>query len=98
MALRPCLRCKNLIPKGSYCASCRPRPADPGRLRGAAGVKLRERVRWIYGHRCQHCGAVGVPLEVHHIDHNAANNTLRNLTVLCRPCHARANRGDLPAP
>jgi 5-methylcytosine-specific restriction endonuclease McrA len=32
-------------------------------------------------------GAEGVPLEVHHRDHDQTNNAIPNLTVLCRSCH-----------
>ncbi len=43
-----------------------------------------------FGHRCAQCGASGVALEVHHRDHNAANNGSTNLTLLCKPCHVKA--------
>ena len=35
---------------------------------------------------CQWCGDDN-KLHVHHLDHNRANCNLRNLTVLCGPCH-----------
>ena len=44
----------------------------------------------VYAHRCGACGATGVPLELHHRDHEHRNNAPTNLIVLCQPCHARA--------
>jgi 5-methylcytosine-specific restriction endonuclease McrA len=87
MALRPCLKCGRLTPRGSYCPGCKPR-----RLRGRTGVELRETVRRIHGHRCQDCGATGVPLDVHHRDGDPANNALSNLEPLCRSCHAKVSQ------
>jgi len=43
-----------------------------------------------FGYRCANCRAEGVRLEVHHVDHDAANNLPQNLVVLCKSCHARA--------
>jgi 5-methylcytosine-specific restriction endonuclease McrA len=43
-----------------------------------------------FGHRCAQCGATGVALDVHHQDHTASNNAPSNLTLLCKPCHAKA--------
>jgi 5-methylcytosine-specific restriction endonuclease McrA len=82
MALRPCLKCGRLIAKGSCCRGCKPR-----RLRGRAGVELREKVRRIHGHRCQGCGVTGVPLQIHHRDGNPGNDALSNLEPLCPGCH-----------
>jgi 5-methylcytosine-specific restriction endonuclease McrA len=86
---RPCITCGELIDAGSYCSQHR-WPSSPGRLRGRAGVELRERVKRIHGHRCRHCGVTGVPLEVHHRNGDHTDNRLANLLPLCRPCHARA--------
>jgi hypothetical protein len=36
---------------------------------------------------CQRCKADSVPLEVHHIDRDRANNSPANLMKLCGPCH-----------
>jgi len=52
MAVTPCLRCKRLQRDGSYCRACRPRPHDPGRLRGRAGQELRARVLASFAHSC----------------------------------------------
>lgn len=91
MALRrPCLTCGRLTAAGSYCRTCGRWPASPGRLRGRRGQELRARVLAAFAHRCSECGATGVPLEVHHVDHNAANNRPTNLEPLCRPCHTKA--------
>lgn len=37
---------------------------------------------------CEHCGATGVELEVHHRDLNFLNNTPSNLVYLCKKCHS----------
>lgn len=37
---------------------------------------------------CSRCGNTNKPVLVaHHLDHDRTNNTLRNLTWLCRNCH-----------
>lgn len=37
---------------------------------------------------CKYCGETNIKrLQVHHIDEDRSNNSLDNLTVLCRPCH-----------
>jgi 5-methylcytosine-specific restriction endonuclease McrA len=53
-------------------------------------VVARADVLKAFAYRCAECGGTGVPLDVHHRDHDAANNRAANLTVLCRPCHAKA--------
>ncbi|MDX2136674.1 MAG: HNH endonuclease [Chloroflexota bacterium] len=45
------------------------------------------------GHRCEDCGLESwknqpIPLELHHIDGNADNNTRENLQLLCPNYHA----------
>jgi 5-methylcytosine-specific restriction endonuclease McrA len=86
MALRSCLKCRRLIPRGSYCPGCK-----PWRLRGRAGVELRERVKRRDGYVCVECGCPHT-LQVHHLDGDPANNAMANLVTLCAPCHARASR------
>lgn len=46
-----------------------------------------------YGHKCQSCGQSEwlnsqIPLEAHHIDGSADNNTFSNFSLLCPNCHA----------
>jgi 5-methylcytosine-specific restriction endonuclease McrA len=87
---RPCLSCRQLTAAGSYCQNCKRWPSSPGRLRGRRGQELRARVLNAFAHKCAHCGATGVRLEVHHVDHDHQNNAPTNLTVLCKACHAKA--------
>lgn len=41
---------------------------------------------------CALCGQSKQRVAVHHIDHNATNNSLTNLVTLCEPCHGRYHR------
>lgn len=58
------------------------------------------------GHRCRVCGAdpVEARLDVHHIDHDRANNRDSNLVTLCHPCHRQVHAegyrpdGTIPEP
>jgi 5-methylcytosine-specific restriction endonuclease McrA len=50
-------------------------------------------------YRCCHCQvrfSQRVPSEIHHIDHNSKNNSLRNLMAVCPTCHAAHHRHDMP--
>jgi 5-methylcytosine-specific restriction endonuclease McrA len=57
------------------------------------------------GHRCQHCGVgateLGQEPDVHHItpvrefDQPSKAHTLQNVISLCRPCHRRAEAGEI---
>jgi hypothetical protein len=47
----------------------------------------------VQGGRCAHCGESG-PLELHHIDHEPANDDPVNHVMLCRHRHRIA--GGLP--
>ena len=85
---KPCLRCGRLT-AGSYCDSHR-WPSSPGRLSGRRAQRLRKELLRAFAYRCAECGATGVPLEVHHRDHDHRNNTLTNLQPLCRRCHGKA--------
>lgn len=38
-------------------------------------------------HTCCVCNVENVPVQIHHIDENPANNSIENLAVLCLPCH-----------
>jgi 5-methylcytosine-specific restriction endonuclease McrA len=51
---------------------------------------LNARVLAAFGHRCGRCGKIGVPVEIHHRDHDVTNNSMANLVPLCKPCHAKA--------
>ncbi len=86
---RRCITCRRLLAAGSYCARCQPRPADPGRIRGRRNQKRRARLTAAQGGRCGRCGAIE-PLELHHVDHNPANDAPANLIMLCRRCHRLA--------
>jgi len=88
---RRCLRCRALITTGSYCNAHKPRPASPGRVTGRRGQAIRAWVLLAHDNRCARCGADGVPLEVHHANHDYTDNSPQNLTVLCRRCHALAS-------
>jgi 5-methylcytosine-specific restriction endonuclease McrA len=57
---------------------------------GRRWQQIRAHVFAVHGERCGRCGAVGVPLEVHHRDHDHTNNAISNLQPLCRSCHAKA--------
>ena len=81
---RPCLRC-GVLSEGSYCPEHQPR-----RPRGKQLARLRARAFRAYGRRCQDCGRSDVPLELHHVDGDTSNNTVRNLIPLCRDCHHEA--------
>jgi 5-methylcytosine-specific restriction endonuclease McrA len=93
---RRCLRCRTLIASGSYCQAHKPRPRDPDRIRGRRGQQIRAWALAAGGYCCAACGAAEVALEVHHRDHDPANNAPANLRVLCKPCHARAGLGARP--
>jgi hypothetical protein len=41
----------------------------------------------VYGPRCGDCGRSDVPLEVHHVNGDPADNRLVNTIPLCRDCH-----------
>jgi 5-methylcytosine-specific restriction endonuclease McrA len=82
-----CITCRKLIDRGSYCPAHLPRPADPGRLRGRRNQERRARLIAQQSGRCGHCSAAGMPLELHHRDHDPANDDPANLIMLCRRCH-----------
>jgi 5-methylcytosine-specific restriction endonuclease McrA len=43
-----------------------------------------------YGRRCVECGRSDVPLEVHHLNSDPADNRIANTIPLCRDCHRQA--------
>ena len=81
---RPCLTCGALT-EGSYCAEHR-----PWRPRGRHNARLRSRVFAVYRRRCHECGRSDVPLEVHHVNGDPADNAIANTIPLCRDCHYAA--------
>jgi hypothetical protein len=83
---RRCITCRRLIDAGSYCPTCKPRPADPGRIRGRRNQEGRARLTAAQGGRCARCGTLA-PLELHHLDHDPAIERPWNLIMLCRRCH-----------
>jgi 5-methylcytosine-specific restriction endonuclease McrA len=88
-----CLDCRRRIERGSRCARCERRrfPNSPDRMRGRSWQQTRAGVLQAFGYRCAECGATGVPLQVHHRDHDHTHNDLGNLLPLCRGCHRRAS-------
>lgn len=55
---------------------------------------LRRYVLEVQGHKCAECllsiwNGKPIPIELDHIDGNANNNSLDNLRLLCRNCHAQ---------
>ena len=50
-------------------------------------TKLRSWVMERDGYRCQVCDATEKTLQVHHVDHDRANNKPTNLLTVCAPCH-----------
>lgn len=57
--------------------------------------KIRSLIRERDGFRCQMCGCPQTEclkaLDVHHIDYDKKNDSLRNLISLCKPCHTKTN-------
>jgi 5-methylcytosine-specific restriction endonuclease McrA len=105
MAVRPCLvhRCTEYAADGkSYCRQHQYRRADRGQT-GARGTtamwrRLRKQALQQARFRCQKCGrraSAKDTLVVHHADHDATNNALSNLEVLCRSCHKDRHRSRL---
>jgi hypothetical protein len=43
------------------------------------------------GERCSKCGTTEKKLDVHHLNGNHEDNTLKNLRLLCRPCHNKTH-------
>lgn len=76
---------------------------EPGHRREAnpfydspAWVRLAACVRYRDEYKCQGCGRIVKPGDgrqhnVHHIDHDIANNNLDNLITLCASCHGKAH-------
>lgn len=50
------------------------------------GNGYRERALRVYGNKCKCCGKNG-RIDIHHIDVNRTNNSIKNLVPVCRSCH-----------
>jgi 5-methylcytosine-specific restriction endonuclease McrA len=45
------------------------------------------------GHRCELCGATGVPLDVHHLTYERrGDERYADLKAICRACHTQVHR------
>lgn len=111
---RKCIQCSlQIVGNGKYCsAMCRKIQLYKTNTltKFNAGLATDRRlIRKVlireHGHRCQQCSetlwrGLPIPLEVHHCDGNAANNTPENVVLWCPNCHAQdptsrgANRGN----
>lgn len=56
---------------------------------------LKKKVKERDGTGCVHCGQKRRRMDVHHIDHDATNNTLENLVLLCQKCHSHYHQSSL---
>ena len=65
-----------LLDAGSYCPSCQPGPRIPGASRGRRNQQRRARLIAAQGGRCARRGRG--PLELHHLDHDPANDDPAN--------------------
>jgi 5-methylcytosine-specific restriction endonuclease McrA len=68
-----------------------PRPLIEGR-RARDWPTTRAMIRERDGNRCRACGGRGKRLEVHHLDHDEANDAPTNLVTLCSACHQGGHR------
>jgi hypothetical protein len=53
-------------------------------VRGRANQQRRAALTALQGGRCGRCGTIA-PLELHHLDHDPANDSPSNWSMLCRP-------------
>lgn len=101
--MKPCRDCGRLvmvnIGDDRRCPACARKNRRHRKEQGLTGQrgsttqwrKLREQVFARDGRVCVNCKAT-TDLQVDHRDGNAANNTLRNLRVLCGPCNRAAHQ------
>ena len=66
----------------------RPKTAERGY--GSEWQRIRRRIIIQQGRCCQVCGSSGY-LVVHHLNHDATDNSDANLYTMCRPCHERVH-------
>jgi len=61
-------------------------------IRSMKWQRFKRRVKATRGNCCEHCGASGVRLEVHHITYERLGNELPDdVRVLCHECHVAAD-------
>lgn len=96
MPPRPCLTCRALTNRGSYCPAHQPvkQPSPSSRATAQPGWnRLRALALQRDGHACVRCRAT-TRLAVHHRIPVARGgpNALSNLETLCEPCHRAAHK------
>ncbi len=85
---RPCLGCRVLIPKGSYCRTCQ----RERRGTSAEQAAYRRRVLAITDGVCAACGATE-SVQAHHVDPIGQGGDKNGPGVpLCGACHRLAHR------
>ena len=52
--------------------------------------QLRTAVYQLYDHKCHKCNSE-TPNQIHHIDGDRSNNSIKNLELLCYECHLKAD-------
>lgn len=99
MTARPCARCGDIIPTGTYCSDCRPKPTPRprGHIHGnptkwkALSAKARRLQPW-----CSKCDATTDLTTDHVIPYSVAPALAycrENTRILCRSCNStRGNR------
>jgi predicted HNH restriction endonuclease len=97
--LKPCYRCKELVPSNQYEAhvQAHKNQEQPRKLGNSnEWQRIRAKVLALHGKRCAGCGitqatlrAQGRYMDVHHIDGNSENNSLTNLEPRCPDCHEK---------
>ncbi|MBV5244185.1 hypothetical protein KUF57_11625 [Mycolicibacterium sp. PAM1] len=103
MTARPCLRCGDLTPTGTYCTDCKPPDKSSPRQRGydSAWDRLAKRAKKLQPW-CEDCGATE-DLQCDHSPeawqrHYAGKPIrLKDVSVCCGPCN-RARGAARPTP
>lgn len=47
----------------------------------------RQYIKLYYDNKCELCNKNKKIMQIHHIDKNRLNNSMRNLVLLCKECH-----------